>query len=177
MRQAFTCWAVIAMSLLVLAGCRDADLDALQSRLEALRSRPQGDIATLPDMPSHTVAVYHDAGRRSPFEADGDEAVAPVEQASLPDAERPRQPLEAFALDNLELVGTLRVGRISSGLVEAPGEHVYRVFVGDYLGRDYGRIVSIEDRRVSLMETVRDPHGGWMQRPQRLEMAKRETGG
>lgn len=173
MRRASRRCVGAVLALLVLAGCQDADLDALQARLETLRNKPRGEIAELPEMPYYTVAAYHGAARRSPFVADDGEAeVAAVEQAPLPDADRPRQPLEAYELDDLELVGTLSVGQTPSGLVRAPDGRIHRLFIGDYLGRDRGRVVDVGRRSLSLMETVRDQQGGWTQRPQRLEMAK-----
>lgn len=161
----------------LLAGCQDAELGALQAHLDALRSKPQGQIAALPEMPTYDTASYDQKGRRSPFMAEIAEAAAPVEISPLPDADRPRQPLEAFELDSLKLVGTLTVGGTLSGLIEAPDGRVHRLYAGDYLGRDYGQIVGIEPRALALVETVRDPAGGWTERGKRLEMAEQETDG
>ncbi|WP_280338159.1 pilus assembly protein PilP [Salinicola acroporae] len=109
--------------------------------------------------------------------AEHDEQVEPVDRAPLPDADRPRQPLEAFELDSLTLVGTLMVGNTPSGLVAAPDGRVHRLFEGDYLGRDYGRVVDVESRALALVETVRDPQGDWTECRQRLAMAQPESDG
>ncbi|WP_189444449.1 pilus assembly protein PilP [Salinicola rhizosphaerae] len=165
-------WRWLTCALVIgLSGCGEADLDALQEHLDALRGKPQGKIAALPDMPAYTVAVYDQAARRSPFEPAQAKSVAPVDTTPLPDADRPRQPLEAFELDSLSLVGTLSVGSQRSGLIEAPDGKVHRVFVGDYLGRDYGQIKTIEPRALALTETIRTEQGGWVERQQRLAMA------
>lgn len=171
------CLAGFACLAGLLSGCQDAELGALQTHLDALRSKPQGQIAALPEMPTYVTASYDQEGRRSPFVAEVAEPAAPVEISALPDADRPRQPLEAFELDSLKMVGTLTVGGVLSGLIEAPDGRVHRLYAGDYLGRDYGEIVAIEPRALVMTETVRDPAGGWTERGQRLEMAKQETDG
>ncbi|WP_110714709.1 pilus assembly protein PilP [Salinicola acroporae] len=161
----------------LLTGCQDADLGALEAQLDALRHKPEGQIAALPQMPQYATADYDQSQRRSPFVAEHDEQVEPVDRAPLPDADRPRQPLEAFELDSLTLVGTLMVGNTPSGLVAAPDGRVHRLFEGDYLGRDYGRVVDVESRALALVETVRDPQGDWTECRQRLAMAQPESDG
>ena len=163
---------------IVLSGCEDADLEGLQARLNTLRNNPKGQIASLPEMPRYTTASYDQQQRRSPFVAEQAAAAAgPSEASPLPDADRPRQPLEAFELDNLSLVGTMIVGKTPSALVAAPDGRVHRLFEGDYLGRDYGRIISVEPRGLTLVETVRGPGGEWTERRQRLEMAGQDSDG
>lgn len=160
-----------------LAGCADADLGSLQARLETLRHKPKGQIAELPQMPQYVTASYDQASQRSPFVAEQAEAVEPAAAPPRPDAERPRQPLEAFELDSLKLVGTLKTGSTLSGLVAAPDGSIHRLFKGDYLGRDYGQIASVEPRGLILRETVRDSDGSWGERRQRLDMAEQESDG
>lgn len=161
----------------LLVGCQDADLEALEAHLDALRHKPQGQIAALPQMPQYATADYHQGQRRSPFVAEREGRVDPMDSAPLPDADRPRQPLEAFELDSLTLVGTLTVGNTPSGLVAAPDGRIHRLFEGDYLGRDYGKVVDVEPRALALIETVRGPQGGWTERRQRLAMASQESDG
>jgi len=170
-------FVVLLTASALLAGCEDANLEALQTHLNTLRHKPQGQIAALPEMPQYVTASYDQERQRSPFVAAQTEAVEPIDASPLPDAERPRQPLEAFELDSLSLVGTLAVGNTLSGLIAAPDGRIHRLFKGDYLGRDYGRIISVEPRELALVETVRNPKGGWTERRQRLQMAEQESDG
>ncbi|WP_106419483.1 pilus assembly protein PilP [Salinicola tamaricis] len=161
---------VAMVACLLLAGCGEAHLDALERQLQTLRQKPEGKIAALPEMPSYSVASYHGSAMRSPFAPAGQALEAPVSPAE-PREQRERQPLEAFALENLALVGTLSVGDTPSGLIRAPDGRLYRVFVGDYLGRDQGHIVKITRRSLSLVERVRDSQGAWRERTRRLSLA------
>lgn len=172
--------AGLLLASLLLSGCEDADLEGLQARLDALRNNPKGQIASLPEMPRYATASYDQRRRRSPFVAEQPSETAaadPAEASPLPDADRPRQPLEAFELDNLSLVGTIIVGKTPSALIAAPDGRVHRLFEGDYLGRDYGRILSVEPRGLTLVETVRGSGGEWIERHQRLEMAAQDSDG
>jgi type IV pilus assembly protein PilP len=50
------------------------------------------------------------------------------------------------------------------GLVRDPDGVVHRVHVGNYLGQNYGRIISIGEDRIDLVELVTNGAGGWMER-------------
>ena len=52
-------------------------------------------------------------------------------------------------------------------------DSVHRVKVGDYLGRNHGRITGIEENRVDVVEIVPDGEGGWLERPRTLSLAER----
>ncbi|MCE3026776.1 pilus assembly protein PilP [Salinicola sp. DM10] len=160
----------------LLAGCSDAHLDALEQHLQTLRQKPEGKIAALPEMPSYAVAAYHGSAMRSPFAPAG-QALEALPPPAEPREQRERQPLEAFALENLALVGTLSVGDTPSGLIRAPDGRLYRVFVGDYLGRDQGRVVKIARRSLSLVERVRDTQGAWRERTRQLNLAATQDAG
>ena len=50
---------------------------------------------------------------------------------------------------------------------------VHRVKVGDYLGRNNGRIVSINDSAVDVVEIVPDGEGAWLERPRSISLKER----
>jgi type IV pilus assembly protein PilOP len=45
---------------------------------------------------------------------------------------------------------------------------VYRLAVGDYLGRDHGRVTAIDERHLELVELFPDEQGAWLERPRTL---------
>jgi len=53
------------------------------------------------------------------------------------------------------------------------GGGVYRMKVGDYLGRNHGRIVSISDSQVDVVEIVPDGEGTWLERPRSISLKER----
>ena len=52
-----------------------------------------------------------------------------------PDLTRRREPLEAYPLESLNMVGTLTQGKSTYALVRTPDKDVYQVTTGNYLGR------------------------------------------
>ena len=42
---------------------------------------------------------------------------------------------------------------------------VWRVSVGNHMGQNYGRVVSISDSEIQLVEIISDGLGGYLERP------------
>lgn len=85
---------------------------------------------------------------------------------------RRREPLEAFPLEEIRMVGSLERGGRPFALIVAD-RLLYQVKVGDYLGRNYGRITRIAENRVELRELVQDGGGDWVERLASLEVQER----
>lgn len=84
-----------------------------------------------------------------------------------PDLNRPKEPLEAYPLETLRMVGTLARGRQTYGLVKSDAG-LYRVRVGNYLGQNFGLITKITDSEIALRELVQDSGGDWSERESTL---------
>lgn len=163
-------WLVVC---LLLTACADPEIGALERELTALRGNP-GEMSLPPLLPLPEVGVvtYDQADSRSPFLPERPEAEAePAGSSDLaPDLSRPPEPLEAFVLESLELVGTLNVGGRQSALVRAPNGQVHRLTIGDHMGTDFGRIVSITPSSIQLVEVVATGQGGWLERSRQLTL-------
>ena len=150
---------------LVLTACA-GDHDDLYAYIENTQAQKGGDIPALPDFVPAQSYTYVAGNRRSPFLPD-----APQRNASgVPSPEltnRPREYLEDFPLDTLRMVGTLDAPARNAryGLVQDREGKVYRVAVGNYMGQNYGRILSITETEIRLMEVVPDRNGGYQERP------------
>ncbi len=159
--------------LVTLAGCADPQLGALDRELSTIRSDPGPTPSVeLPDIPDYDPVPYDEADRRSPFTARLPDAEQPPVGAEglEPDLARQREPLEAHGLDQLDLVGTLTRGGQPSALIRSPDGQVHRLRVGNYMGTDFGRIVSITSSSVQLIEVVPTGRGGWIERTTQLTL-------
>jgi type IV pilus assembly protein PilP len=154
----------------ILTGCADPQLGGLDRELAAIRNDP-GEVpkVALPEIPDDETPGYALAEQRSPFLARSpqDGAPTPQEGELAPDPDRPKDVLEAHALSELELVGTLTVGGRPSALVRAPNGQVHRLTLGEYMGLDNGRIVTITEASVGLVETVLEQNA-WVERSHTL---------
>lgn len=166
--------AVLAAALLMgLAGCSDPQLGMLDRELAEIRSNPGATPrVTLPDIPDYEALPYDEADRRSPFVARLPETEQPPRgsEGLAPDLTRSREPLEAFSLGQLDLVGTLTSGGQPSALVRSPSGTVHRLRVGNHMGSDFGRIISITSSSVQLIEVVPTGRGGWIERTTQLTL-------
>lgn len=127
----------------------------------------------------HPVAAftYQAQALRSPFVPVGarEPLAEPADWAAQPDADRPAEYLERFALDELTLVGTItRQGALPEALIEDPTGLVSRVSPGGHLGKNRGRVVAVFPGRIALVETIADGRGKWVERPRSLELGKKQ---
>jgi type IV pilus assembly protein PilP len=163
----------IALPLAVaaaLGGCSD-NMDELNSKVAEIKARPGGRIEPLPEVKPYETFTYAAANMRSPFVA-GMPASASAATGVRPDQNRPREFLEQFSLDTLKMVGTLRLGGRTYGLVQTRDGLVHRVLPGNHLGQADGRITGIEEGRISLIEIVPDGMGGFIERPAALALSE-----
>ena len=70
-----------------------------------------------------------------------------------------------YPLDSLDMVGTIGKGAGLVALVMGPDKVTYRVRPGNYLGQSDGRVTSVREDGLELVELVPDGAGGWLERP------------
>jgi type IV pilus assembly protein PilP len=155
-----------AALLSTLAAC-GPDTRELQAYIDEVMARPGGRIEPLPEIQPAPSFVYHANERRSPFMPDTPEQAATRSAGGIqrPDPNRPREYLEQFSLDTLEMVGTLSGRNGHFGLVQTADGLVHRVTVGNHLGQNYGRVTAITESEIELVEIIPDGLGGFIERP------------
>lgn len=159
-----------------LAGCgSSSDFSDLRSYMDEVRARPKGSIEPLPKFQPYESFTYRAASLRSPFQPPVKIDVVARQKGSQeikPDESRVKQFLEGFNIETFEMVGTLRNDRELFALVNGAGG-VHRVKIGDYLGRNHGKILVIDESKIDVMEIVPDGEGGWLERPRSLSLKER----
>jgi len=163
-------FAILAM-LVLLAACgrgvsSSPDVADNESNLESwvaeVDKRPPPPLPPLPVMQQFESFEYAAQALRDPFSR----AFRDVGGSGpRPDSNRPKQELEKFPLDSLDMVGTIGSGRGLTALVKAPDKMTYKVRPGTYLGQNDGRVTAVSDDRIDLVELVTDGAGGWLERP------------
>lgn len=177
---------LLAALTAALSGCVNRDKSDLENYVAEVLGRKGGQIAPLPPIKPYERYLYQSAekGLRDPFTPFMEQEKQQEEIAAVPDAEQQayndevlahnREELEGFELDSLRMVGTLQDDAELWGIVRDNTGTVHRVQVGNYLGRNYGKILDIQENRIELREIVKDDEGRWEEREASLALAEQE---
>jgi len=177
-RQLFNCnnllkWMLLTIMTLMLGACGSQQHSDLDAYVEDVKRKTKGRIEPLPEVKTYESEVYDAAELRDPFTPYSEE---PSEELSVPgpvpDTNRKREALEAFPLDSLAFVGHLERDGTLWGLVQAPDDSIYRVSVGNHLGKNYGEILDISESNITLKEIIPNGSGGWVEREASLALTE-----
>ena len=167
---------VMLLALFSLGGCSSgANLGQLDARLEEIKARPRGRIEPPPEFKPVASYAYAAHQLRSPFSPPVDQQLITVTDGKKvePDMGRPKEYLERFALDALQMVGTIsRPGEPLQALIADPSGAVTRVRPGSYMGKNFGRVKDVSDAKVSLVEIVPDGRDGWVERASNVSITE-----
>jgi len=162
--------ALLAASL-ALAACTGEQHADLKQFVKDSENLPHGRIPPLPEVKPYEPFTYSAFDLTDPFKP---RKIEPPKNAGAggiqPDLNRRREPLEAYALENLRMVGTLQQKKAIYALVKTPDNNLFRVKPGNYMGQNFGRIVTISDTAVKLREIVQDSLGSWEEKDQTLQL-------
>lgn len=153
-----------------LSGCSSGDFTDIDEFMAEVRSRPKGRIEPMPKEVVYKPFAYTAANLRSPFQPPLRLEMARQQAGRSgvrPDPDRVKQFLENFDIEVFDMVGTLASDSGHFALVRG-ADGVHRVSVGDYLGRNHGRIIEITPDTIELLEIVPDGEDQWLERPKRL---------
>lgn len=161
----------------LLAGCNNEGFSDLQAYIGDVKARPKGTIEPLPEAKPIEPFVFKPEGLRDPFKSvseseEAEDTGFSVGDGIKPDTSRRKEELEAFPLDSLIMVGTVIMKANLWGLVKASDKTIYRVQVGNYMGKNYGKIIRILTDKIELMEIVPDKPGTWREQQTSLALTE-----
>ncbi|HEX9398244.1 MAG TPA: pilus assembly protein PilP [Burkholderiales bacterium] len=173
-RQARLLAAFAATAL--VAGCGGDEYGDLKEELKEATKDFRGRVEPLPQVRPYEPVPYTGENQIDPFRPERIE----VAQAGRPSPnasklaeheKRVKEPLEAFPLDAITMLGTITQDKETFALVKA-GANLYRVRRGNYMGQNFGVITSIDDSTINLRELVQDSGGEWVERNSALSLAE-----
>jgi type IV pilus assembly protein PilP len=123
----------------------------------ALPPAPAAKVAddALAEQPE-TMYVYSPIGKRDPFQnVFGAREAAPTHQEN-----RKPTPLQKWSLDQLRLAMTVTGTASPMAVLEAPDTNGWSVRVGDFVGKNWGKVTSIQPNQIVVTETITDQATG-----------------
>ena len=161
---------LVLLCFIFLAACSSGtDVSDLEQFVADTMAKPRGRIKPLPEFQPYSAFIYSASAMRSPFEspvAFEEMAGKFADSVEAPDANRRKGALERYPIGELNLVGTLAKseGELNA-LILTSGGNVHMAKLGDYMGKNHGRIVNISETKIDLVEVVPNGNGGWISRP------------
>jgi len=158
-------------------GACTGDLEELQQWTEVKRREVKPNVPKLEAPKKFEPEPYTEAQAVDPFSPQKLTVALRQEARQLnpllaSELNRRKEPLEAYPLDNMAMVGSFsRSGRPYALL--RVDNLLYQVKVGDYLGQNYGRITQIGETELTLREVVQDAVGEWTERTSTLQLQEK----
>lgn len=162
--------AAVCLTLLV-AACGGEPHGDLRQFVKESENQPRGRIPPLPEVKPYEPYTYNAFELIDPFKPRKIEPPRGAPTGGVaPDMNRRREPLEAYPLESLRMVGTLEQKKQMFALVRGPDNTLFRVRSGNYVGQNFGRIVGISESAIKLKEIVQDGTGNWEEKDQVLQL-------
>ncbi|MCF6301256.1 MAG: pilus assembly protein PilP [Proteobacteria bacterium] len=169
---------IVLTLLLILSACNNS-LSDLDEFMAHIKSKPPKPIEPLPEINTPQQFEYVAGNARDPFSNDLEIATEQelarqevIPEGLGPDLTRRKEFLETYPLDSMVMVGTYQQGEEYWSLIIDPEGTVHRASVGDYLGHNYGEIITVRDSEIVIKEWTNDGLGAWRER--KASMALRE---
>jgi type IV pilus assembly protein PilP len=119
------------------------------------------------------VVSYETESLTPPFAAGKIVTLEVAADKSAPDRTRPQQPLEIFPLEDLKIMGVIMAGTVPYALIQTPPPNKPKhVRVGEYMGRNFGKITAITTDGITVLESVKDTNGAWVTQEKLLLVPK-----
>lgn len=163
--------------VLFLAGCTPSGEDELRGWIAEQRANTKPSVPPLAEPKKFIPEPYTQDGAIEPFnqikltqalKRDSNQ-VASNAALIAPEMARRKEPLEAFPLDAMAMVGSLNKSGAPTALIKVDNL-IYQIKIGNYLGQNYGRVTRITENSIQLREIAQDATGDWIERSASLDL-------
>jgi len=164
---------------MLLAGCGDSDVREVRDWMEQVKRDTHPAVKPLPEPKDFLPYAYGARQAVDPFNPNkllGELArvAATSNNPNQPDLQRPREQLETYPLDTMQMVGTMEKGGVRYALLQVD-RSLYQVRAGQRIGQNFGVVTHVGDDAVDIREVVQDAGGEWTGRMSKLELQTKEN--
>ncbi len=163
----------------IMVGCGGGQHDDLEQFVNEAGQGMRGKVEPLPEVKPYEPFVYAAFDIPEPFKPRKLKASNNVGSGSgfQPDMNRRKEPLEAYELEKLKMVGSLQQNKVIYALIKAPDNSLHRVKSGNHLGVNFGKITSVSETEVMLTEVVEDSAGEWSEKQSSVTLVEESAPG
>jgi type IV pilus assembly protein PilP len=165
----------------LLAGCEASEQGELHEWMQEQRASIKPHVQPIPEPKRFTPQAYTQEAAIDPFsmqklvvalKRDSQQTGTPSAALLQPELNRRKEPLEAYPIDAMVMVGSLMKQGQPVALIKVDNL-LYQVKPGNYLGQNYGRITKVSETEVVLRELVQDAAGEWVERTSTLQLQEK----
>lgn len=172
---------LVSLAAVTLLGACSPGHEDLQEWMAQERRKMVPKVTPLAEPKKYVPLAYTESAAADPFSADRltqalrrESGVSGSGAALIaPELSRRKEPLEAYPLDTMAMVGSLDRGGERVALVRVD-KLLYQVRVGNHLGQNYGKVTRISAGGVELREIVQDAAGEWIERNAELQLQEKK---
>lgn len=169
-----------SLACIAITGCTGSNQDELRQWMVDERNQTRPKVNPIPAPKQFKPEAYLNSVEIEPFsnqkltQALKRESSQATSNGGLVSAEllRRKEPLEAFPVDSMALVGSILKAGQPVALVRVDSL-LYQVKLGNYLGQNYGRVTKITETEIVLREIIQDAIGEWIERTSTLQLQER----
>jgi type IV pilus assembly protein PilP len=165
---------LLVASTALLAGCLSSEQQEIDQWISVVKTEVKPTVQKLPEPKKFTPESYSQQRAIDPFDQRKLTAALKKEQSESSkvlqaELNRRKEPMEAYPLDAIQMVGSLNKAGVPVALLKAD-TLLYQAKVGNYIGQSFGRITSISETEVQLREIAQDAAGEWIERKSTLQL-------
>jgi type IV pilus assembly protein PilP len=168
---------LVIVAAFALVACGGEEHGDLKQELNQLTKDFRGRVDPLPQVKPYEPVPYTAEGQVDPFRPQridvAQRRLSPSANSARVEKERdrPKEPLEAFPLESIQMMGTITQDKETFALVKA-GPNLYRVRKGNYMGQNFGVVTGIDESQIALKELIQDGGGEWVERNSALQLVE-----
>jgi type IV pilus assembly protein PilP len=164
---------------LLLAGCGDSDVKEVHAWMDQVKQETRPAVKPLAEPKDFIPYAYGAKEAVDPFSPNKllnqlAKAAETSPDPNKPDLKRPRELLENYPIDTMQMVGTLQKAGVNYALLQID-RSVYQVRAGQRIGQNFGIVTRVGDDAINIREVVQDAAGEWVERMAKLELQSKEN--
>lgn len=159
---------------LLLVGCGGEEFQDLRDFVKNAGTDMRGKVEPPPDIKPYEPFTYdNDANLPDPFKPRKQDARnANRVGQNQPNLNRPKEELEDFPLESLKMIGYLSQRGVGNAIIRSAEGKIYHIKAGNYIGLNFGQVVSVTETEVKIKEMVQDSVGDWTERESSMQLVE-----
>jgi len=172
---------IAVLAAVVLSACAGSGTDEVNAWMAQQRAVTKPRVDPIPEPKQFKPDAYDQEAQVEPFSnqkllmalrRDSQQQGSASAALLAPELSRRKEPLEAYPLDAMSMVGSLLKQGQPVALIKVDNL-LYQVRPGNYLGQNYGKITKVGESDVVLRELVQDAAGEWVERVATLQLQEK----